>query len=46
MCIRDSFFWVFAGLMVVVMIHDTKRMVFDPIPAAARPVGAALEAAS
>ncbi|MEZ4399813.1 MAG: CDP-alcohol phosphatidyltransferase family protein [Kofleriaceae bacterium] len=29
------FFWVFTALMVVVMIHDTKRMAFDPIPAAA-----------
>jgi phosphatidylglycerophosphate synthase len=28
------FYWIFAGLMVVVMIHDTKRMAFDPIPAA------------
>lgn len=26
------FYWIFAGLMVVVMIHDTKRMAFDPIP--------------
>ncbi|MBK9037305.1 MAG: CDP-alcohol phosphatidyltransferase family protein [Myxococcales bacterium] len=41
------FFWVFAALMTVVMIHDTKRMAFDPIPgAAAAPTGPALEAAS
>ena len=43
------FYWVFAALMVVVMIHDTKRMAFDPIPGAAprsASGGAALEAAS
>ncbi len=33
------FYWVFAVLMIGVMIHDTKRMAFDPIPGAApRPV--------
>ena len=26
------FYWIFAVLMTVVMIYDTKRMVFDPIP--------------
>ena len=40
----EYFFWVFAALMVVVMVHDTKRMLIDPIPAAAP--GAMLEAAS
>jgi phosphatidylglycerophosphate synthase len=29
----EWFFWTFTGLMVVVMIHDTKRLLFDPIPA-------------
>jgi hypothetical protein len=40
---------VFAALMIVVMIHDAKRLAFDPIPGAApRPAsgGAALEGAS
>ncbi|MBP8811073.1 MAG: CDP-alcohol phosphatidyltransferase family protein [Kofleriaceae bacterium] len=33
------FYWVFAVLMIGVMIHDTKRMAFDPIPGATpRPV--------
>jgi phosphatidylglycerophosphate synthase len=26
------FYWTFTGLMVVVMIHDTKRLLVDPIP--------------
>jgi phosphatidylglycerophosphate synthase len=28
----EWFFWTFSGLMVVVMIHDTKRLLVDPIP--------------
>lgn len=26
------FFWTFTGLMAVVLIHDAKRMVLDPVP--------------
>ena len=42
------FYWVFAALMIVVMIHDAKRLAFDPIPGAAPRAtgGAALEGAS
>jgi phosphatidylglycerophosphate synthase len=45
------FYWLFLGLMTITMIHDTKRMLLDPIPAAAPPsavgaVGAVTEAAS
>jgi phosphatidylglycerophosphate synthase len=28
----EFFFWTFVGLMVVVLIHDAKRMAFDPVP--------------
>ena len=28
------FYWVFLGLLVVVVVHDTKRMLIDPVPAA------------
>lgn len=47
------FYWLFLGLMTVTMIHDTKRMLLDPIPAAkpsssssVAPVAAVTEAAS
>lgn len=30
----DYFFWTFTALMAVVMIHDTKRMLIDPVPPA------------
>lgn len=41
------FFWVFAALMTVVMVHDTKRMAFDPIPGAPATASRhAMEAAS
>jgi phosphatidylglycerophosphate synthase len=46
----DWFFWTFTGLIVIVIAHDAKRLLFDPIPAeppglVAAPAGAA-EAAS
>ncbi len=31
----DYFFWTFTALMVVVVIHDAKRLALDPVPAAA-----------
>lgn len=40
----EYFYWVFVVLMAVVMVHDTKRMLLDPVPPApgvAAPAGAA-----
>jgi phosphatidylglycerophosphate synthase len=33
----DFFFWTFAGLLFVVVLHDAKRMVLDPVPPVAPP---------
>jgi phosphatidylglycerophosphate synthase len=30
----DYFFWTFTALLTVVVIHDAKRMAFDPVPEA------------
>ena len=29
----DFFFWPYASLMVIVLVHDAKRMLVDPVPA-------------
>jgi hypothetical protein len=42
----DWFYWTFTGLMVVVMIHDAKRLLVDPIPAEPPGLVARAEAAS
>ncbi|KAB2907271.1 MAG: CDP-alcohol phosphatidyltransferase family protein [Kofleriaceae bacterium] len=28
----DLFYWTFTGLLAVVVVHDAKRMVLDPVP--------------
>lgn len=33
----DYFFWTFAGLLAVVVLHDAKRMAFDPVPGPVAP---------
>jgi CDP-diacylglycerol--glycerol-3-phosphate 3-phosphatidyltransferase len=37
----DYFFWTFAAIMAVTLVHDTKRMAFDPIDPPAQPVAPA-----
>jgi cardiolipin synthase (CMP-forming) len=48
----DYFYWTFAALFVLVLVHDAKRLAFDPIPAlppvaadAPAPRGGAVQAA-
>ncbi len=38
---REYFYWVFVGIMAVVVLHDAKRMVVDPAPAMPASAGAA-----
>jgi phosphatidylglycerophosphate synthase len=38
------FYWAFVPLMLVIVVHDAKRMLIDPVPGAAvEPVGRAVE---
>jgi len=41
----DYFYWTFTAMLVVVVIHDAKRMAFDPVPPAPAEVEPDQEAA-